>query len=132
MQEYCQKLEEEQGTLVAKKDHMEETLTCQSQQLSEMRQKVRQKQSVSSKELEEVRSQLELAQEDRQRLLEVEAKVCVCVCACAWLCMQHENFILDMLFQLSPCLYSGTSVQRPQGIFGPYGDVHIVLAPNVL
>jgi len=84
VQDYCQKLEEEQGTLTAKKDHMEETLTRQSQQLSEMRQKARQKQSVSSKELDEVRSQLELVQEDKRRLLEVEAKVwwvCCCVCS---------------------------------------------------
>lgn len=61
--------------MVAKKEHLEQSLSRQSQQLSEMRQKVKQKQTVNGKELEDLKSQLGATKEDKQKLLEGEAKV---------------------------------------------------------
>ena len=60
---------------MAKKEHLEQSLSRQSQQLSEVRQKVKQRQSVSCKEEEELKTQLSTAQEAKQRLQEVEVKV---------------------------------------------------------
>ena len=61
--------------MIAKKEHLEQSLSHQSQQMSEMRQKVKQKQTVNGKELEDLKSQLEATKEDKQKLLEGEAKV---------------------------------------------------------
>ena len=75
---------------MAKKEHLEQSLSRQSQQLSEVRQKVKQRQSVSCKEEEELKTQLSTAQEAKQRLQEVEVKVRVhiwMVRACMYVCM---------------------------------------------
>lgn len=74
-QDYSQQLEQEQASLVAKKEQLELNLSRQSQQLSEARQKVKQKQTQGSKELEELRTDLGSSQEERDRLKEEGVKV---------------------------------------------------------